>query len=134
MRDSLQYGHHEDFSSLVGKTIEKIEGLEPGTNDLVEFHTFDGEVYGMFHEQDCSERVVVEDVVGDVSDIIGHPILMAEESSSPAAPDEAGDVSGKWTFYRLGTVRGYVTIRWLGSSNGYCSESVSFVRQNKRYL
>ncbi|MNF10300.1 hypothetical protein D3C80_2111960 [compost metagenome] len=49
---------------------------------------------------------------------------MAEEISQD---DEKASERGTWTFYKLATLQGYVTIRWYGSSNGYYSESVDFI-------
>ena len=56
--------------------------------------------------------------------MIGREIVEAEESDGEY--EEASE-SGTWTFYRISTVMGTVTIRWIGESNGYYSESVDLV-------
>ena len=49
----------------------------------------------------------------------------AEVQNSPELKEDYRD-SFTWTFYKFATVKGYVTIRWYGESNGYYSESVEF--------
>ena len=100
----------------MGKTLVKIEGLTVG-NDEVKFFTDDGKIMEMFHAQDCCEDVRIEDIVGDSDDLIGTPILLAEEVIET-------DESCTWTFYKIGTLKGSITIRWLGESKGYYSEKV----------
>ena len=114
---------YAEVKDLLGKTLVKIENNED--IELV-FHTDDGKKYMMYHEQDCCESVSIEDVIGDFDDLIGNPLTMAEESWEDGGKDD--DWSSTWTFYKFATNKGYVTIRWFGSSNGYYSESVDFVR------
>jgi hypothetical protein len=53
-------------------------------------------------------------------------LLEAEEVSDYDADSlYAGEESYTWTFYKFATRKGFVTVRWYGSSNGYYSESVS---------
>ncbi|MCP1159282.1 DUF7448 domain-containing protein [Bacillus infantis] len=111
---------YEVISELIRKTLTKIEK----TDDEIHFHTSEGEQFRMFHYQDCCEHVYIEDITGELDDLIGSPLTMAEEAYEI---DEEAYESGTWTFYKFATNKGYVTIRWYGSSNGYYSESVSLV-------
>ena len=56
----------------------------------------------------------------------GCPLLQAEESTSDASKTGEYDDSATWTFYKMTTRKGYVTIRWYGTSNGYYSERATF--------
>lgn len=119
------------MAELVGKTLTSFEG--GAGDDQIELIFSDGSIYVMHHIQDCCESVSVESIVGDPKDLIGTPILHAEDSSSDVDPEGYTDESDyresfTWTFYKLATVKGWVDIRWLGESNGYYSESVDLVR------
>ncbi len=110
---------------LMGKTLSKIR---EDSAELV-FICEDGEKYMMSHIQDCCESVFIEDISGDLQDLVGSPILIAEEVyEDNRGPLNGYDESYTWTFYKFATVKGYVTVRWYGSSNGYYSESVNFDR------
>lgn len=119
-----------DFEILTGKTLISIAGATVGSESIV-FTTSDGEKFEMYHSNDCCESVEVEDIDGDIADLIGSPIVIADDAESdsnitPPGCPELGDESWTWTFYRMATIKGWVVIRWYGSSNGYYSESVSF--------
>jgi hypothetical protein len=123
-----------NFSDLVGEVMVSITG-KVGGEEIV-FTSEKGDIYRMYHSQDCCESVEVEDICGDLDDLIGSPIVQAEESSNNEWPEgvkppEYKEDSFTWTFYRIATAKGLVVIRWYGSSNGYYSESVDFVRLQK---
>lgn len=115
-----------DISELIGKVMVKVEQVG---SERLEFHCEDGTVYAFFYERDCCASCDIEDIIGNLSDLVGSPILMAEEVTSDENPEgvtKEDQISFTWTFYKFATVKGYVTVRWYGESNGYYSESVSF--------
>jgi hypothetical protein len=117
-----------NFDALNGKTLAKVENKD---NEEIIFTTTEGEVYKLYHSQDCCESVTVEDICGDLNDLIGSPLVEAEEATSdknPEGVEKDYQDSFTWTFYKLRTAKGCVTIRWYGESNGYYSESVGFIR------
>lgn len=120
-----------DIGSMKGKKITQVTGLEYGS-DEVSFEFEDGAAADMWHEQDCCETVQIEDVVGDVADLIDAIVLDAREESGDEEQDTESCESSTWTFYIIQTNKGAVTIRWLGTSNGFYSESVSFRMFGKR--
>lgn len=119
------------FDTLIGLIITQVVGLHDGS-DHVTIKTLCGREFHMYHEQDCCESVSILDICGDPADICNSEILMAEESTnSEDPPMEGSDESYLWTFYKLSTIKGSITIRWYGESNGYYSEEVSFCEVSK---
>lgn len=119
----------KSINSLVGKTFTSVvrtsTGDEYNGGDSI---TFNGnETYKFFHEQDCCEDVVIEDICGDLSDLENTPIIVAEVTKNIAEDTENCD-ERTWTFYKFSTVKGFVTVRWFGQSNGYYSTDVNFVK------
>lgn len=123
---------YNSINDLVGKTCSSVIKVD----DEIHFHIDDDQGLrkhcALLHHQDCCESVSIESIDGDLEDLVGAPLIMAEEASSEGVEPIEGSLdlftaeSCTWTFYKFATQKGYVTIRWYGTSNGYYSESVSF--------
>ena len=94
-------------------------------------------LFRMEHIQDCCESVYLAEVIGDWKDLLDTPLFVAECARShvnPRAKLNEDDTdywqvpdSETWTFYKFATMKGSVTLRWYGTSNGYYSEGVSII-------
>lgn len=113
-------GPVREFQDLQGRIL--CRAVADG--DELRLYLTDDHYVRFHHDQDCCESVSIEDVCGDLDDLVGEPLTEAEEVSGYNGPDLDHE-SYTWTFYRFGTRRGSVTVRWLGISNGYYSEGVS---------
>jgi hypothetical protein len=115
-------GPVHEFKELLGRSLCRV------TADDAELTLYlsDTNYVRFSHHQDCCEHVYIEDICGDLEDLVGAPLVEAEEVSNyDAGPLGEYDESYTWTFYRFRTRKGSVTVRWYGTSNGYYSESVS---------
>jgi len=130
-----------EISDIVGETIDGLRvryssyDMPSGAydeNEIIEvyFETESGRTFKMYHDQDCCEDVRLIDVAGgELHDLLGEKILKAYKSSvSNDDPDPYSD-SETWTFYVIVTNKVSLCLRWLGESNGYYSEEVSFVEE-----
>jgi hypothetical protein len=117
------------IEDLIGKTFEKVTRCKRDGNETIIFENED-ETFFMTHRQDCCESVYIEDLTGNLEDLVGVPIVLAYETSNSTSDAENCDHS-TWTFYRIGTMHGTVSIRWFGSSNGYYSESVDIFKEGR---
>jgi len=130
-----------EYTEMIGKVFVSVEAKIDGGSrgDELIFTDTDGAQYIFAHWQNCCESVTIDDIVGDLSDLVGSPLLMAEavahhNENIDGVPPACADAdsypycpeSFTWTFYKFATNRGYVTVRWLGTSNGCYSESVDF--------
>jgi len=99
---------YAELQELVGETFTQVDQ----DRETLTLTRADGTGFRFHHLQECCESVYLEDVVGDLGDLLGTPVVKAEETSNQE--DDAD-----WTFYHLATARGTVTLRWCGESSYY---------------
>jgi hypothetical protein len=115
-------GAVREFDELLGRSLYRATA----DSDELRLYLSETNYVRFYHEQDCCESVYIEDICGDLEDLIGSPLVEAEEVSDyDSDPLYEGEESYTWTFYKFGTRKGSVTVRWYGSSNGYYSENVN---------
>lgn len=123
--DSIKYAK---ISDLVNKVITKVTGLCKWSGEI-QFICDDGTVFIMTHLQDCCESVSVEEVNFSIPENTPFRIIKAEERTRIGENDYEHET---YTFYDIQTDKGYLQIRWHGTSNGYYSESVDILRKDKQ--
>jgi hypothetical protein len=135
-----QYDKRVAIEDMLGVTITSIDRAAGTIPYHLDFHTDKG-LFAMGHIQDCCESVYLNDVDGDLDDLIGSPITLAECVGSWSGHDGEWDKdappgvdvkpkhydSSTWTFYKLGNSKVSMTLRWVGESNGYYSERVDII-------
>lgn len=108
-----------NISDMIGKSFFDV--FVAGESQVC-FVDDNGDRYVFHHHQDCCEHVYIKDIVGDLNDLVGTPILEAYVAAKQGNQDDYGTET--WTFYKFGTIKGHVNVSWYGESNGYYSESV----------
>ena len=117
-----------DLSVMLGEVPTKINQ----DGETITFQFESGKEVIFYHGQDCCEEVYIEDVNGEWGDLIGNPLIIAEERVNP--PGLEGKQKYEfhtWTFYTFRGIGGSVDVRWYGTSNGYYSESVDMKVSDK---
>ncbi len=118
-------------ADLLGMTFTAVEQTKEYEDDIITFTAENGDQYRLYHDQDCCETVGIEAVMGNLSDLVGSPLLVAEENESKVNPEgrqKENQDSFTWTDYTFETAKGRVHILWYGESNCYYSESVNFCK------
>ncbi len=114
------------FETLLGLTICAVKKDDEEVTTELLISTNENRYFRMFHQQDCCESVYLYDICGNLDDLIGSKILKAEESTNYQEKFGVNLTdSFTWTFYHISVFGASVTLRWLGESNGYYSESVT---------
>ena len=66
-----------EISDMKGKTFTSVTVNDDKTEMVFENDEF---VFTFYHESDCCESVQIEDIVGDLNDLVGRPLDIVEVS------------------------------------------------------
>lgn len=101
----------EQIEDLRGATLVSCEQV--GDREI-HFKTTTGQHFILGHRSNCCETVYIQDICGDLNDLVGSPLIESYESSS-----NDDDRYCHWTFYILTTHKGSITIRFNGEGDSY---------------
>lgn len=123
------------IKELEGQTIAAVDTNLRGRREqdvLLAVHFESEDVLVFSHVQDCCEHVYLEDGLEDLKGLVGGVVSYVEWTSSEYQPRDYGEEV--WHFYKIATSKGYATLRFIGTSNGYYSTSVNeyLVRDGKQ--
>ena len=105
-------GDSVNVEALIGLTLRRC------VRDGNEIHLYanNGLTFSLGNPRDAE----IEDICGELVDLVGSPITMAEEESWDDDPSD--DYSRlAWYYYKFATVKGYVTIRFECTDGYYAS-------------
>lgn len=123
------------LNELVGKKVCEMKGQIKDQDFLIK--TECGYTFNFYHNQDCCESVYLENIIGDINDILGHEIILAQEeinNDEIQDSDVFNQDSFTWTYYRLASEKGLVVLRFYGTSNGYYSEGITISMNPKKFF
>jgi len=110
--------------ALKGERLIAVDGLKEGSEEVI-FKTASGRVFKMYHEQDCCESVKI--TRHSSAYVHGGGLLVVEATEKIEENIPSCESATRTTFIINGGGYSGFFIEWVGESNGYYSESVSFV-------
>lgn len=111
-----------EIKELVGEVLTHVDVCG---DDVIMLTTAAGRQIRIYHDQDCCESVSIESTDGDWVNLYGKVLTEVSEETEDAS-NEGHDDSATRTTLKFVVDGATVINRWLGSSNGYYSESISF--------
>lgn len=127
VRSSVNF--EEIFEEEDSKFLSNYTYFASDDQDAIYFELDNDTLVIFKHNRECCEEVNIKDIVGNLHDLIGEPLLEAEV----VVNENEGTCSERQqsTFFKFTTSKANVNITWFGTDNGYYSTTVS-MRQVER--
>lgn len=106
--------------NLIGEILTHID---TNGNDEIVLTTQSGRRIKIYHSQNCCETVCIEDTVGDFEQLLFKPLISITHEEECSNDQEYYESCTK-TDITFKVNDATVISKWIGTSNGYYSESV----------
>ena len=108
-------GDQVPFDSLIGDTFRHVSK----DSTSIFFYSTSGMSFMLGgHSSDCS----IEDLCGELGWLEASPILQADESHDTRTDSDGYDREA-WHYYKIATIKGYVTVRFYGCDGYYAASA-----------